>query len=250
VVDKNKYLAGIIGLAIGFSISFFWTSSYNKSNAPAVTGGQASQMPGAGGAGGAGGAPNQQAMMAQVQQGIERAKNNPKDFQAQVAAARMFAQIGRDAETVEYLEKAYAINPDEFIKQSKTELEGALGFMGLYHADQKKFDEAETWYHRALEANPNDSRVRVELATSFIQRQPPAPEKAIQELQLALKSNAKDAHALGHLVEAYALKKDARGAEEALNSLKEADPANQRLASLQGMVADLKAGKSVSIPKE
>lgn len=246
-MDKNKILVGLIGLAIGFGISFFWTSSYNKSNPPAVTAGPASQMPGANGAGGA---PNQQAMMAQVQQGIERAKNNPKDFQAQIAAARMFAQIGRDAETVEYLEKAYAINPDEFIKQSKTDLEGALGFMGLYHAEQKKFEEAETWFHRALEANPNDSRVRVELATSFIQRQPPAPEKAIQELQLALKSNAKDAHALGHLVEAYALKKDARGAEEALNNLKEADPANQRLASLQSMVTDLKAGKPISIPKE
>jgi hypothetical protein len=32
--------------------------------------------------------------------------------------------------------------------------------------------------------------------------------------------------------------------------LKEADPANQRIAALQNMVADLKAGKPVSIPKE
>ncbi|MGA9774067.1 MAG: tetratricopeptide repeat protein [Blastocatellia bacterium] len=247
-MDKNKYLVGFIGLVIGFMISYFWTSDYNKSNAPVAASGQAAAMPGGGGPGG--GAPNQQAMMAQVQQGIEKAKNNPKDFQAQIDAARMFAQVGRDAETVEYLEKAYAINPEEFIRQSKTELEGALGFMGLYHADQKKFDEAETWFRRALEANPGDSRVRVELATTFIQRQPAMPDKAIQELQLALKSNAKDAHALGHLVEAYALKKDARGAEETFNSLKVADPANQRITSLQNMVADLKAGKPVSIPKE
>ena len=244
MVDKNKYLVGFICLVIGFMVSYFWTSNYNKSNAPVAASGQPAGMPGAGGA------PNQQAMMAQVQQGIERAKSNPKDFQAQIAAARLFAQVGRDAETVEYLEKAYTINPAEFIKQSKTDLEGALGFMGLYHAEQKKYEEAETWFDRALEANPNDSRVRVELATTFIQRQPPAPDKAIQELQLALKSNAKDAHALGHLIEAYALKKDARGAEEALNNLKAADPANQRLASLQNLVADLKAGKPVSLPKE
>ena len=173
MVDKKKYLVGFICLVIGFMISYFWTSGYNKSNAPVSASGPASTMPGANGAGGA---PNQQAMMAQVQQSIEKAKNNPKDFQAQIDVARLFAQIGRDAETVEYLEKAYAVNPQEFIRQSKTELEGALGFMGLYHADQQKFDEAETWFNRALEANPNDSRVRIELATTFIQRQPPVPD--------------------------------------------------------------------------
>jgi tetratricopeptide (TPR) repeat protein len=248
MVNKNKYLVGFIGLVIGFMISYFWTSNYNKTNAPVVAAsGPGAAMPGAGGAGGA---PNQQAMMAQVQQSIEKAKNNPKDFQAQISVARLYAQVGRDAETVEYLEKAYAVSPEEFIKQSKTELEGALGFMGLYHAEQKQFEEAETWFRRALEATPNDARVRIELATTFIQRQPPAPDKAIQELQLALKSNPRDAHALGHLVEAYALKKDARGAEETVNNLKAADPANQRLASLQNLVADLKAGKPVSLPKE
>lgn len=243
-MDKNKYLIGIIGLAVGFMFSYFWTSSYNKANAPVSASGPAAPMQGAGGA------PNQQAMMAQVQQSIEKAKNNPKDFKAQVDVARLFAQVGRDAETVEYLGKAYAINPGEFIRQSKTELEGALGFMGMYHAEQKKFEEAEVWFNRALEATPDDTRVRVELATTFIQRQPPVPDKAIQELQLALKANARDAHALGHLVEAYVLKKDARGAEEALNNLKAADPTNQRLTSLQNVVADLKAGKPVTLPKE
>ena len=65
-----------------------------------------------------------------------------------------------------------------------------------------------------------------------------------------LKANPKDGHALGHLVEAYAVKKDAAGADEALNRLREADPSNKRLTALQNMVADLKAGKPVTIPKE
>jgi hypothetical protein len=69
-------------------------------------------------------------------------------------------------------------------------------------------------------------------------------------LQTVLKANPKDGHALGHLVEAYAVKKDAAGADEALNRLREADPANKRLTALQNMLADLKAGKPVTIPKE
>jgi hypothetical protein len=45
------------------------------------------------------------------------------------------------------------------------------------------------------------------------------------------------------------VKKDARGAEEALDRLKQADSNNQRLSALQNMVADVKAGKSVTLPK-
>jgi len=244
MVDKNKYLVGFICLVIGFTVSYFWTSSYNKSNAPVAASGQPNAMPGAGGA------PNQQATMAQVQQTIEKAKSNPKDFQAQIEAANIFYEIKRYPETVEYLKKAYEINPGRFSKQSGTGLEDALVFIAKYYFNQQNYNEAATWFQHAAESDPADPEIRTELATSLIQRQPPAPDKAIQELQLALKSNAKDAHALGHLVEAYALKKDARGAEEALNNLKAADPANQRLASLQSLVADVKAGKPVTLPKE
>ena len=244
-MDKNKYLVGIIGLAIGFLISFLLTTNFNKNNAPVGAGGPTAGMPG-----GAGGAGSQQAQMGQVQQAIEKAKNSPKDFQAQIDAARMFAQVGRDAETVDYLKKAYTISPDEFTKRAKSELEGALGFIGVYYAEQKNYAEAEAWYRRALEADPNDSSVHVELASTFLHREPPVPEKAISELQVALKANPKDGHALGHLVEAYALKKDARAADETLENLKAADPTNQRLASLQALIADLKAGKPLTLPKE
>src|SRR5215510_10574989 len=65
-VNRNKYLAGLIGLAVGFIISFFWTQSINKAGASkgvAASGPQA----------GASGEMSQQAMMGQVQQVIEHA---------------------------------------------------------------------------------------------------------------------------------------------------------------------------------
>ncbi len=235
-MNKNKYLIGLIGLAIGFIISFFLTQNYNKSNAaPAATGMSSGMASSAGG---------QQAMMGGIQQIIEKAKNGPNDFQAQVEAAKAFNQIGRVAETADYLKKAYAIDPNRF-----NEL-GAAGFLGQYYFEQKDYAEAETWFNRAIKADPKEADLYVALAETYVQREPPQPDQAIAQLQQALGVDPKNGHALGHLVEAYVLKKDARGAEDSVKRLKETDPTNQRISVLEILVADLKAGKTVTIPKE
>jgi tetratricopeptide (TPR) repeat protein len=238
-VNKNKYLIALIGLAIGFIISFFLTSNYNKSNAGSASSAAAAPM--AGGGGSAGG---QQAMMGQVQQVIDKAKSNPNDFQSQVEAAKIFNQVGRMDETVEYLKKAYAVDPGKFADLK------AAGFLGQYYFEQKNYAEAETWFNRAIKADPSDPDLYVALAESYVQREPAQPDQAIVQLEQALKVDPKNGHALGHLIEAYALKRDARGAEDALKRLKETDPTNQRMSVLETLVTDLKAGKAVSIPKE
>ena len=241
-MNRNKYLIAGIGLAVGFIVSFFWTQSFNKNNAAPATATASGGMPaGAGGTSGSGG---QQAMMAQVQQVIEKAKSNPDDFQSQVDAAKIFYEVKRVPETVEYLKKAYAIDANKF-----NEL-GAAGFLGQYYFDQKDYAQSETWFNRAIKAEPSEPDLYVLLAETYIQREPPQPDQAVAQLQQALKLDAKSGHALGHLIEAYALKKDARAAEETLNRLKETDPTNQRMSTLESLVADLKAGKPVSIPKE
>lgn len=235
-MNRNKYLISLIGLALGFIFSFFLTQNYNKSNAaPAAVGMPPGMASGAGG---------QQAMMGQVAQVIENAKNGANDFQAQVEAAKVFNQIGRVAETVDYLKRAYAIDATKF-----NEL-GAAGFLGQYYFEQKDYAEAETWFNRAIKADPKEADLYVALAETYVQREPPQPDQAIVQLQQALSVDPKHGHALGHLVEAYVLKKDARGAEEAVKRLKETDPTNQRISVLETLVADLKAGKAVTIPKE
>jgi Flp pilus assembly protein TadD len=238
-VNTNKYVIVLIGLALGFVISFFLTQNYNKSNASPGASPSQPGMPGA--AGGAGG---QQAMMGQVQQIVEKARNSPNDFQAQVEAAKVFNQVGRVAETADYLKKAYAIDQTRF-----NEL-GAAGFLGQYYFEQKNYSEAETWFNRAIKADPNEADLYVALAETYVQRDPPQPDQAIAQLQQALKVDSKSGHALGHLVEAYALKRDARAAEDALKRLKETEPSNQRISVLETLVADLNAGKPVNIPKE
>jgi len=231
-VNKNKYLFGLIGLTAGFLISFFWTQSYNKSTAvtaPGSTGGAA------------GGQPNQQAMMANVSATLEKAKNNPKDFEAQVDAARTFFQIGRIAEAIEYLKKAHEIKPDDI---------NVTANIGILYSEQKNFAEAEKYFRRAIEISPDEAELYVELGATFIQREPAEPDKAVEELQRALKIEPKNSHALGHLIEAYLLKKDARLAEETLARLRDAEPTSQKISSYQTLISDVKAGRAITVPKE
>lgn len=238
-MNRNKYLVGLIGLALGFIAGFFVTQSINRSGAGAAA------APGTSGVQGkTSGQQGQQGMMADVQATLERAKNNPSDFEAQIEAARKYYQIGRVGETVEYLLKAYELNP------AQTSKLGAFPLIGQWYFEQKKYEEAETWFRRAIETDPKDPDVFVILAETLNLRTPPDPTKAIQELQNALKIDPKNGHAFVHLIDAYLLKKDARLADEMLAKLKEVDPANQKIASYQASIADLKAGRPVTLPKE
>jgi Flp pilus assembly protein TadD len=238
---NRKYLFGAIGLAVGFIAMFFITKSINQ-NAPAMTASAA--RPAARTPGAPAGQPNQQQMMAEVREAMEKAKNSPNDFVAQATVAQMYYQIGMTEEAVEYMKKAYDANPTEAGKM------GIQPYVGQHYFDKKNYQEAEKWFRRALEVDSSDTEVLVHLGVSFIQRTPPEPDKAVTFIQSALKQKPTDGHALGHLISAFALKKDTRGAEEALKRLKEAEPNNKSISTYENMIVDLKAGKAVTIPTE
>lgn len=238
-MNKNKYLFGLIGLILGFLVSFFAIKSINESEMAASTP-SSSSAPHPGATGGSD-SQTQQGMMASVSGALEKAKNSPNDFNAQVEAARVHYQIGQFAEAIEYLEKAHEIQPDNI---------NVTATIGNLYFEEKKYPEAEKWYSLALKSKPDETELYVELASTFLKREPADPDRAIQEIQKALKQDAKNSHALAHLIEAHLLKKDARAAEETLSRLKEAEPTNQRLSIYQGLIADLRAGRPLNIPKE
>lgn len=179
--------------------------------------------------------------MANVQATIKKAKDNPGDPQAQIEAAKMEYQIGRIKEAIDYLKQA---NKDEPNDLNTTAIIASLYF------NQKDFANAEDWYKRALQIKPDEPELLTELGATFIERNPPDPDKAIGSIQLALKINAKDTHALAHLTEAYLLKKDAKSAEDTLGRIKEAEPNNQVISTLQAQIDALKSGKQVVLPSE
>ena len=233
-MNKKKYLFGIIGFALGFLAMFYVTKRINESNAAT------SPAPTTAAAPGAPNSQSQQGMMTNVRDALEKAKNNPNDFQAQVEAARMYYQVNQLDEAIEYLKKAQQIDPKNL---------GVTATIGNLYFDQKKYDEAEKWFSEALKIK-DDPELRVELASTYLQREPPNAERAIQELQLAVKADAKNPHAVAHLIEACLLKKDISAAEQNLNKLKELDASSQRIPIYTNLIADAKAGKAITIPKE
>lgn len=240
---NRKYLFGVAGLAISFIVVFFATKTYNESKKNAAPA-SSSNKPAAARPAGAPGQPNQQQMMGEVREAIEKAKSSPNDFESQARVAGMYYQVGMVDEAVEYMKKAYDISSTEAGEM------GIQPYVAQYYFDKKNYAEAEKWFRRAIEAEPNDTELLVHLGVTFIQRTPPDPDKALNFIQSALKQKPKDGHALGHLISAFALKKDVRGAEEAFNRLKEAEPNNQMIPNYEKMIADLKAGKPVTIPTE
>lgn len=237
---NRKYLFGAIGLAVGFIAMFFVTRSINQSEA-------AMTPPGSGPAArtqGGTAPPNQQQMMGEVSSIIEKAKSNPKDFEAQLAAAEAYLQIRQMEKGIEFVKNAVEADPKEAAEYK------LQNFMAQYYSRQKNYAEAEKWYRRWIEVAPDDGDALVHLGQNFLERTPPEPDKAVTYIQAALKANPKDGHALGHLISAFALKKDVRGAEDAFKRLKEVEPANKMIADYESMIADLKAGKPVTIPTE
>ncbi len=238
---NRKYLFGVGGLIIGFIAMFFVTTTINKNAVAPVT---ASNRPGMARPGGATGQPNQQQMMGDIRETLEKAKNNPKDFEAQVAAAEAYLQIQQVEKAVEFVRQGIEADPKEAAHL------GLHNFMAQYYSRRKNYPEAEKWYRRLIEVAPDDGDALVHLGQNFLERTPPEPDKAVIYIQSALKLNPKDGHALGHLVSAFALKKDTRGAEEAFKRMKEAEPDNQMIPDYEKVIADLKAGKPVTIPAE
>lgn len=235
---KNKYLYGLIGMVLGFIASYFATQYYNNSEGgKAATSQGAAQTAGQGAQGAAAGQPS----MAEVQEVIAKARNNPKDPQAQIEAAGLYYQIRMIPESIEFLKRAAELEPQKF---------GIPATIGNLYLDQKNYAEAETWYRRAAAIKADEPELYVEIATALLQRQSPDPNKAVQELERALKLDPQNAHALAHLIDAHLLKKDADAADQALARLKAAEPSNNRLSLYQGLIADLRAGRPVNIPKE
>ena len=219
---------------------FFVTRSINQSEAAITSpaGGPAPRTQGAASQ------PNQQQMMGEVSAVIERAKNNPTDFEAQLAAAEAYLQIRQMEKGIEFVKKAIEADPKEAATYK------LQNFMAQYYSRQKNYTESEKWYRRWIEVAPDDGDALVHLGQNFLERTPPEPDKAITYIQSALKLNPKDGHALGHLISAFALKKDVSKAEDTFKRLKEVEPANEMISKYDILIADLKAGKPITIPTE
>jgi len=173
-MSRENLLFAIIGILLGFIVGFMLASSMSQKQtqqlAAASQGLPADHPPIAGQ-----NAPDPQAMRAQVAAQLEKAKNEPNNFDAQMTAAKLYYQIGRYDQAIEFLLKANTLKPTDY---------RAVVFLGVANLDAEHYEQAEKWYRAAMKMKPDDVMVLAGLADATLKKgDAKAAEDAIAKLE-------------------------------------------------------------------
>jgi len=228
----NLYF-GIIGLLVGFIAGFFYANHYNRANAPSPSA-MMSLPPGH---------PPIGASESEITQSVQRADEQPQNFDAQITAATLLYRAGRLEQALTYFERAHAIRPNDvntLVQLGNVHFD--LGEHHLQHQDTAQanthFQEASQWYERALAHNPNDANVRTDYGLTFYKRQPRELDRAIAEYRRALAADPKHPQALHNLIVALTEKGELEEAETLLKRLEEIAPGAHILDTLRQEIAN------------
>lgn len=228
-MKKEKTLIAIIGLLAGVIIGYVGSNYLNtgatisRNSAPASADGPVQGMPAdhppTGQGGGGGGA----------MEAIDKARKDPKDFDAQIQAAGLFKQINRNQEALEFLNAAAKLKPNDY---------DLLVNLGNTTFDLKQYEAAESWYAKALKIRPDDVVVRMDLGLTYFLREPRDIDRAIAEYRRGLSVDPGHEKTLQNLVAALIEKGDKAGAGPALAQLEKVNPSNQAIAQFKDMLKE------------
>lgn len=221
-MNKENFLFGIIGLLAGLIIGFMFANSVNQGAIRPVSATMSSNSAVPVGHPEING--NSGAMQQQVQAAIDNAKANPNDFEAQIKAAEMYYQIQRFDGAIEFLKNANKLKPDDY---------ETIVNLGNSYFDAGKYEDADKWYSAALAKKPDDVNVRTDLGLTFIFRQPPNYDRAIQEFTSSLEKDPNHVQTLQNLTVAYTKKGDAAKANATLSRLEGLDSTNSAIPKLR-----------------
>ena len=174
-MSRENLLFAIIGVLLGFIVGFMFASSMSQKQAmqQATAGSQA--LPADHPPVGAQNAPNPQGMQQEVTDALAKARNDPKDFDAQIKAAQLYYQIQRYDQSIEYLLKANQLRPTDY---------QTVVTLGLVNLDAGHYDTAEKWYRAALKMKSDDTMVLAGLAATTLEKgDAKAAEDAIAQLE-------------------------------------------------------------------
>jgi tetratricopeptide (TPR) repeat protein len=177
-MNRENLLFSIIGILFGFIVGFMFASTMNQKYGPGAPTPTASQnLPSDHPPVGANAAANPGGMQAEVTASIEKARNEPKNFEAQLKAAELYYQIQRYDQSIEYLLKANQLKPTDY--QTVVNL-------GMVNLDAGHYDTAEKWYRAALKMKSDDVMVLAGMAETMLQKKDAKEaETAIAQLEKA-----------------------------------------------------------------
>jgi tetratricopeptide (TPR) repeat protein len=176
-MTRENLLFAIIGILLGFIVGFMFASSMSQK--------QAMQQATAGPAMPADHPPmsaqqnavDPQAVRNQVTASLEQAANEPNNFDAQIKAADLYAQIGRFEQGIEFLVKANQLKPSDYDTVVK---------LGAFNVEAGHYDTAEKWYRAAMKIKSDDIRVLAGMAAVMLGKgDAKAAEDAIAKLEQA-----------------------------------------------------------------
>ena len=125
---------------------------------------------------------------------------------------------------IEFLKRANQLKPDN---------REVIVHLGNAYFDAGKYEEAEKWYTSALIKKADDVDVRTDLGLTFVFRDKPNYDKAIQEFQRSMELNPNHLQTLQNMTVAYTKKGDAAKANDTLAKLEGIDPANDSVKKLR-----------------
>jgi tetratricopeptide (TPR) repeat protein len=211
---------------VGLIVGFMFTNSINQSYgvAPQTARQNANLPEGHPDLGGQTAGQPQGGAIPEVQAAIEKARGEPDNFDAQMKAAELFYQIQRFEGAIEFLAKANKLKPTDY---------GVIVQLGNANFDANKYEDAEKWYTSALAVKSDDVNVRTDLGLTFVFRDPPNYERAIQEFKRSLEKDPNHIQTLQNLTVAYTRKGDLTNAKATLAKLESIDPSNEAIPKLR-----------------
>ncbi len=221
---------GVFGLIVGLVIGFMGANSLNRSQGGQITPAAAPGSTGSTAAGnpnlpadhppiGTSGAdqPASGAPLPQVTAAIDKAKQQPQSYEAQMTAADLYYQIQRFEDAAKFYEIAAKLKPGESEPVIKA---------GNAYFDGEKYEQAEKWYMQALQKDPKDINVRTDLGLTFFLRTPRDIDRAIKEYKTSLEADPNHEITLQNLALAYTENGDKESLVKTLERLKKVNPNN------------------------
>lgn len=175
-MTRDNLLFAIIGLLFGFIVGFIFASTMAQRNAAAPVASSSGQMPAdhpAVGANPAG--QNAGGMQPEIAATLEKARAEPKNFDAQLKAAEVFYRIERYDPAISLLLKANELKPDDY---------ETLVALGVVNLDAGHYEVSEKWYRAALLKKSDDVRTLAGLSAATLGKgDARAAEQAIANLE-------------------------------------------------------------------
>lgn len=168
-MDKKKLIYGVVGLLLGLGLGYWVTNALNRNytntaNSSAEGATNTTELPpghpptSASGATGGSSTPAD-GPQADVMAVIQQARSEPANFDLQMKAGALFAQIQRYDQALEFYQKAQQAKPNDF------SVRVALGNTSF---ELQRFQEAERWYKEALKLNPRHEETLQNLAAALL----------------------------------------------------------------------------------